>query len=96
MQAGTMMLFWAYVVGVVLRATDDIKIWKLVVGASLVGDFLHLASFIPFGWEVYTAFGTWGQSEWGNIFLTYVGATFRAAFLLGIGLSRSGGKSKLG
>lgn len=80
----------------VLRATSDVRVWKVFLLGLLIADFGHLASVSAVGWEVYYRFWTWNSMYWGNLGFVYVGATMRSCFLMGVGLAgpRKAARSK--
>ena len=75
----------------VLRATNDLKVWRTLLFGLLVADFGHLFSCKELGLDVYWQFWTWNAIDWGNIAFVYCGAAMRIAFLLGIGMRGSQG-----
>lgn len=78
----------------VLRATSDVRVWKVFLFGLLLADFGHLASVGGvMGWEVYYRFWEWNSMYWGNLGFVYVGAAMRSSFLLGVGFG-DGGKVK--
>ena len=79
--------------GLVLRATSDPKVWRILLFGLLVADFGHLYSVSPLGTEVFWNLRNWNAIDWGNVGFVYVGACTRISFLLGIGLP-DGKKSK--
>ena len=78
----------------VLRATNDLKVWKVFLLGLLIADFGHLFSVHEVGLEVYWRFWEWNSRMWGNLGFVYVGATMRACFLSGIGFG--GGQKRKG
>jgi hypothetical protein len=80
----------------VLRATNDVRVWKVFLLGLLIADFGHLASVASgVTWETYYRFWEWNSMYWGNLGFVYVGATMRTCFLLGLGLDqRSNDKIK--
>jgi hypothetical protein len=64
----------------VLRATSDVRVWKVFLFGLLLADFGHLASVAPVGLDVYYRF-------WGNLGFVYVGALMRSCFLMGVGFA---------
>lgn len=75
----------------VLRATNDIKVWRSVLAVLLVADFGHLiATFPAGGFSQYYEFTKWNAMDYGNLLFVYIGATFRSCFLAGVGFSRRG------
>ena len=72
--------------GLVLRATRDIRVWRVLLFGLLVADFGHLYSVYPLGIDKYWRFWIWNIMDWGNIAFVYAGAAMRISFLLGLGL----------
>ena len=73
----------------VLRATNDRKVWNTFLLGLLIADFGHLYSVNAVGIEVYWRFWEWNQMYWGNLGFVYIGAMMRTSFLLGLGLSKN-------
>lgn len=65
----------------VLRITDDLKVWRTLLFCLLLADFGHLASVRPLGWQIYWNVSSWNAIDWGNIGFVYVGALMRISFL---------------
>ena len=83
----------------VLRATSDVRVWKVLLFGLLLADFGHLASVQGvMGWAVYYRFWEWNSMYWGNLGCVYVGAAMRSSFLWGVGFggqgAAAGGKVK--
>lgn len=93
-QLANLYMVFALNEALVLRATNDIRVWKVFLLGLLIADFGHVASVHPVGWEVYYRFWEWNSMYWGNLGFVYVGATFRTCFLLGLGLGGKSGKVK--
>lgn len=100
-QLANMYLVFAFNEAFVLRASSDMRVWRVLLLGLLIADFGHLWSVNPMGWEVYYRFWEWNEIYWGNLGFVYVGATMRTCFLLGLGLgggkggpTGSGGKGK--
>ena len=72
--------------GLVLRATRDIRVWRVLLFGLLVADVGHLYSVYPLGIDKYWRFWVWNIMDWGNIAFVYAGAAMRISFLLGLGL----------
>jgi len=72
--------------GLVLRATRDIRVWRVLLFGLLVADFGHLYSVYPLGIDKYWRFWMWNIMDWGSIAFVYAGAAMRISFLLGLGL----------
>ncbi|KAE9991746.1 hypothetical protein Vi05172_g7950 [Venturia inaequalis] len=78
----------------VLRATNDLRVWRTLLFGLLVADFGHLYSVKDLGHATYWRFWSWNAMGWGNVGFVYVGAMTRIAFLLGFGLGNSDARSK--
>lgn len=79
----------------VLRATSDVRVWKVFLFGLLLADFGHLASVKGvMGWEVYYRFWEWNSMYWGNLGFVYVGAAMRSSFLMGVGFGGQGAAGK--
>jgi len=92
-QLANLYLVFALNEALVLRATNDVRVWSVFLFGLLVADFGHLASVTGVGLEVYWRFWEWNSMYWGNLGFVYVGATMRACFLMGVGFG-GGGKGK--
>jgi hypothetical protein len=69
----------------VLRATSDLRVWKVFLFGLLLADFGHLASVASVGSEVYYRFWEWNSMYWGNLGFVYVGAAMRSCFMMEVG-----------
>jgi hypothetical protein len=85
-QLGNLYLAFALNEGLVLRATNDLRVWRALLLGLLIADFGHLYSCLPLGLSYYYDFANWNSIAWGNIAFVYCGATLRICFLLGVGL----------
>lgn len=72
----------------VLRATNDRRVWRVFLLGLLIADFGHLYSVRLLGWQFYYRFWEWNSIHWGNLGFVYIGAAMRTAFLLGVGLDQ--------
>ena len=71
----------------VLRATNDLKVWRTLLAVLLVADIGHLIACFPAGGlSQYYDVTKWAAMDYGNIAFVYVGATFRSCFLAGVGM----------
>ena len=91
-QLGNLYLAFAINEALVLRATNDRRVWQALLLGLLIADFGHLYSLYPLGIDIYYDVTKWGPIDWGNIAFVYVGATTRICFLTGVGL---GGEKRL-
>lgn len=69
----------------VLRATNDIKVWKTFIIGLLVADFGHLYSVRLVGNWVFWQFWNWNAIDWGNVGFVYFLAMTRIFMLAGVG-----------
>ena len=70
----------------VLRATTDLRVWRIMLGAFLLADAGHLASALPRGFSVFWNVTGWNRMDLGGIGFVYVLAAARIAFIAGVGL----------
>jgi len=87
-QLANLYLLFALNEVLVLRSTQDVRVWKALVCGLLVADLGHLYSLAPLGANVYWKFWLWNAIGWGNVAFVYLGAATRVCFLCGIGLGR--------
>lgn len=86
------MLNFGFISAVLLRYSNDIKIWRIVQFACFLVD-------IAYFWAVYEALSVqdrlnmkmWRAEDWGSVLVTGIATIFRMVFLTGMGLG-SGGK----
>ena len=85
-QLANLYLVFAINEALVLRCTNDRRVWRTFLLGLLIADFGHLYSVHPLGWQFYYRFWEWNAIHWGNLGFVYIGAATRTAFLLGVGL----------
>ncbi|KAF9875285.1 hypothetical protein CkaCkLH20_07105 [Colletotrichum karsti] len=85
-QLANLYLLFALNEAFVLRATNDIRVWKTVLFVLLIADLGHLYTVRSLGPEVYYDFTKWNAIDWGNVPFVYLGASMRTAFILNVGL----------
>ncbi|KAH7136083.1 hypothetical protein B0J11DRAFT_178284 [Dendryphion nanum] len=68
-----------------LRATQDLKVWKTFLFGLLVADVGHLYSVSPAGLAIYWQFWSWNAIDWGNIAFVYFLILVRIALFAGLG-----------
>ncbi|KAK5171947.1 uncharacterized protein LTR77_003584 [Saxophila tyrrhenica] len=94
-QLGGALLMLAFIDVVLLRYTNDIKVWKILQAAVLIYDLSLLYSNLDaLGQQVRLS---WGKLRWedvGGIAITAQAVVVRTAFLLGVGLAEGGKKGK--
>jgi len=87
-QLANMYFVFALIEALVLRATNDRRVWSVLLLGLLIADFGHIYSVSAVGRDVYYRFWAWNSMYWGNLGFVYIGATMRTAFLLGVGLPK--------
>ena len=80
-QLANLYFFFAINEALVLRSTEDIKVWFSLLFGLLIADFGHLYSASALGPRIYWDPSAWNPIDWGNIGFVYVGAIMRVAFL---------------
>ncbi|KAF2657318.1 hypothetical protein K491DRAFT_329589 [Lophiostoma macrostomum CBS 122681] len=86
-QRGGGMLNFGFISAVLLRYTNDLKIWRIVQIADFVVDLAYFWA----AWDVLSAQqrldpSTWRAEDWGSIAITGTATMTRIFFLLGIGV----------
>jgi hypothetical protein len=84
-QLANLYFFLALNSTLVLRATSDLKIWKLTMFGLLVADLGHLYSVRLVGSWVYWRVWEYNAIDWGNVVFVYFLALTRIALLFGVG-----------
>lgn len=86
--AGHLLLF-AWLQAVLLRSTNDLKVWKTVLAGMVLCDLLHLwGSAQVLGWSGFVNPTTWRWEEWVNFVMLYGPGGMRIAFCMGVGLGK--------
>lgn len=93
-QLANMYAVFALNEAIVLRATNDLKVWRLFLLGLLLADFGHLHSVHSVGSSIYYSVFAWNAMYWGNLGFVYFGATMRVLFLLGVGIVESQKKTE--
>lgn len=93
-QLANLYLLFAVNEALVLRATNDLRVWRTLLFGLLLADLGHLYSLLPQGVGVFWEIHRWNRMDWGNVAFVYLGAASRIAFLAGLGVTASnkGGK----
>ncbi|KPI43964.1 uncharacterized protein AB675_6256 [Cyphellophora attinorum] len=76
----------------VLRATNDLKVWKSVLAILLVADFGHLLANSQLGLGQYYDVMSWNAMQYGSFLFVYIGAAMRSCFLAGVGFGTKKGR----
>lgn len=86
-QLGNLYLAFAINEFLVLRATNDLKVWRAFLLALLIADVGHLIACYPAGgFSQYYEAIKWNAMDVGNLAFVYIGATLRSCFLAGVGM----------
>ncbi|KAM0263142.1 hypothetical protein ACHAQJ_001295 [Trichoderma viride] len=87
--AATYILF-AFNEAVILRISNDLRVWKGILTGILVCDAIHLyGSWAALGGAVFWDPRVWRPEEWANLGTLWGQAAVRGAFLAGIGLKEA-------
>jgi hypothetical protein len=89
-QAGGGMFAVSFLSGALLRATNDLKVWKYVEAAILLIDIAMLYS----AWDAFRLQDrllptTWRGEDWGTVGLTVYVTVLRIAFLAEVGFRKA-------
>ena len=93
--AGTMVAI-ALLGSTLLRATNDVKLWKIYQGSVWTIDVIGL-------WSLYTILGgqgrlhpsAWRGEDWGCVGISVLSTLVRSLFVLGVGLRKGDERFKL-
>jgi hypothetical protein len=89
-QAGGGMLGIALLSGGLLRATNDLKIWRYIQAATLLVDF----AFVYSAWDAFRVQdrlepASWRGEDWGTVVIIALVTSLRVAFLAGVGFKKT-------
>ncbi|KAK9321777.1 hypothetical protein V1517DRAFT_325360 [Lipomyces orientalis] len=94
-QISILYAFFSFNEAVVLRCTDDLRVWRALLSGCLLSDFGHLyANLIVADPTIFWNPWSWGVDEWGNLGILWAGAILRVAFLWGVGVDTNNLKQK--
>ena len=86
-QVAALLFLFAWIQAVVLRSTDDIRLWKTILFGMFLCDVLHLySSYKILGPEMFFDPRMWRAEEWVNFGMLYGPGGLRLAFCAGFGL----------
>ena len=86
-QLAAHLLRFAWCEAVLLRITDDIRVWKYLLFGILLCDVVHLyASYQSLGAAVFFDPRKWRMEEWVNFLMLYIPGALRIGVCLGIGI----------
>ncbi|KAF2112391.1 hypothetical protein BDV96DRAFT_497782 [Lophiotrema nucula] len=82
-------IFFAFIEAVVLRITNELKVWKAIVFGILLCDVVHLyGAWGIMGTESFLNPSTWRPEEWINFSLLYGPGLLRICLLLEVGFPK--------
>ncbi|KAF2236477.1 hypothetical protein EV356DRAFT_443330 [Viridothelium virens] len=82
-------VLFAWNEAIVLRYSQDLRVWKAIVLGILVCDMVHLyASWHALSTEVFLRPWLWRAEEWVNHALLYGPGAMRVAFLMEVGFGK--------
>ena len=88
-QLAALFVLFGWSQAVVLRSTDDLKVWKVLLFGMFLCDSLYLfASYRILGPEVFFSPSLWRWEEWVNFIMLYWAGGSRLAFCAGVGIGR--------
>ncbi|UPK95461.1 hypothetical protein LCI18_006396 [Fusarium solani-melongenae] len=88
-QVAALYTLFAFNEAVLLRLTDDIRVWKGVFVGIFICDILHLyASWASLGNDVFWNPLAWRVEDWANLGALWGLGVIRIAFLTGLGLQK--------
>lgn len=85
-QLANMYLLFALNEALVLRVTNDQRVWRMLLLNLAIADIGHLISVAPLGVGIYCDVARWNSMDWGNVPFVYLGLTSRVCFLMGWGV----------
>lgn len=86
-QLGNLYMAFALSEALVLRSTNDVKVWRAMLTAFICADVGHLVACFPAGgFSQYYNVLEWNLMAYGNLLFVYCGAALRICFLAGVGL----------
>lgn len=88
--------FMGIIFGVLLRASPDPKVWRIVQGATLAVDISILVStYDALRRQGRLEMETWRPGDWFNVLFTLWVALIRVAYLAGIGGGKGAAKKRV-
>jgi hypothetical protein len=86
-QLANLYLLFAVNEALVLRATEDLRVWRTLLLGLLLADLGHLYSLLPLEAGVFWEVHRWNKMDWGNVAFVYLGAATRISYLAGLGIT---------
>ncbi|EEU35623.1 uncharacterized protein NECHADRAFT_52470 [Fusarium vanettenii 77-13-4] len=94
-QVAALYTLFAFNEAVLLRLTNDIRVWKGVFVGIFICDILHLyASCASLGGDVFWNPRAWRVEDWANLGSLWGLGVVRVAFLAGVGFQQTDGRIK--
>jgi hypothetical protein len=88
-QLAAMFAFVAIMLGAVLRVSDEIRVWRVVIGGVLLIDIAMLVSiYVSLKQQERLSLGAMRSADWGNILFTGLVTVIRIFFLAGVGVQQ--------
>lgn len=94
-QLAALYTFIGIMLAVVLRATSDLRVWRIIIGAVLLVDIALLTSlYMSLEQQGRLELAAWRRQDWGNLLFTGWVTILRSLFLVGVGFGaeRKGNK----
>lgn len=86
-QLAAMFAFVAIMLGGVLRISNEIKVWRVIIAGVLLIDIAMLAStYVSLKQQDRLSLGAMRLADWGNILFTGLVTAIRICFLAGVGV----------
>ena len=84
--ARNMYLIFAINEAFVLRATNDLRVWRVLLIGLLIADFGHLFSLWPLGYTIYYNIPNWNAMGLGQYWICVCWSFYQDMLLVGHGL----------
>ncbi|KAH7254630.1 hypothetical protein B0J15DRAFT_512851 [Fusarium solani] len=95
-QVAALYTLFAFNEAVLLRLTNDIRMWKGVLVGIFICDILHLyASWVSLGNDMFWNPLAWRVEDWENLGALWGLGVVRIAFLAGVGLGQNDDRTKM-
>lgn len=86
-QLAAMFAFVAVTLGGILRISNEIKVWRIIIAGVLLVDVAMLASlYTSLKQQDRLGLGAMRAADWGNILFTLLVTVIRTFFLAGVGV----------
>lgn len=86
-QLAAMFVFVAIALGGVLRVSNEIRVWRVIIAGVLLVDLAMLASiYVSLKQQGRLSLGAMRPVDWGNVLFTGLITAIRILFLAGVGV----------